>query len=142
MSILVSLGSIVLLYKGHIKDFCIIAVSAITAMCISYTLKLMLHIPRPMHMLVEQYDYRFPSGHATMAAVVATLCVYYSHRYITDKPLRYALYLISLAWFLTVSCSRLYLGVHLPIDILAGGLIGMGSTLAIIQIFKHFRYYR
>jgi undecaprenyl-diphosphatase len=76
-----------------------------------------------------------------MAAVVMSLVIYYSHKHIKNDYLRYFLYVVSVAWFALVSYSRLYLGVHYPIDILAGGVIGVASTIIVMKIFKHLHYY-
>ncbi len=128
--------------KKDPRDFFIILFSGAMAMFITYTLKLVLKVPRPEHMLVLEDGYRFPSGHATMAAVVMSLGIYYTHRYIHDKHTRYFLYLSAFAWYVLVSYSRLYLGAHYPIDIIAGGLVGISTTFFVIKIFKHITYFK
>ncbi len=128
--------------KKDPKDFYTILFSSTAAMCITYTLKLVLKVSRPEHMLVIEDGYRFPSGHATMAAVIMSLGIYYTKRHIHDKHLRYFLYSSAFAWYVLVSYSRLYLGVHYPIDVIVGGIIGIVSTLSVIMIFKHLRYYK
>ena len=80
----------------------------------------------------------FPSGHATFAAVIMTLTIHYSHKYIKNKIFRYITYFIAVCWFILVSYSRLYLQVHFLIDIIVGGFIGIISTIVILNTFKHF----
>jgi undecaprenyl-diphosphatase len=92
-------------------------------------------------MLVIETDPRFPSGHATMAAVVMTLIISYSNKHIKNNYLKYFLWILAIGWFMLVSYSRLYLHVHYPIDIIAGGLIGILSTMVVSKIFNHLRYY-
>ena len=142
MFAIIAICSVVVITMGHTKDFYRISASGVMAICITFTLKHILQIPRSGTMLIVENSYRFPSGHATIAAVVATLGIYYSHRYIKQKAYRYMLYAVSLLWFVLVSYSRLYLRAHIPIDIVAGGLIGLGSTLIILQCFKHLHYYK
>jgi undecaprenyl-diphosphatase len=127
--------------KNYKKDSLKIIFASTFAMFVTFTLKYLLNVPRPAHMLIVETDPRFPSGHATMASVVMALVIYYSNKHIKNSYLRYFLYICAVSWFLLVSYSRLYLRVHYPIDIIAGGLIGVVSTVIVMKIFKHLHYY-
>jgi undecaprenyl-diphosphatase len=50
-------------------------------------------------------------------------------RYFTEKAIKWFPYTI-FVWALVVSYSRIYLGVHFPIDILVGAFVG--SLLGVI----------
>jgi undecaprenyl-diphosphatase len=110
-------------------------------MFITFVLKYTLKIPRPVYMLVAEDGYRFPSGHATMASVVMSLGIYYAYTQIKNKDVRHIVYILSVAWFLLVSYSRLYLQVHYPVDVITAGLIGVFTTYFVIKVFKHLHYY-
>lgn len=138
-SILIAL---ILYIKNYKKVFYEVIFIAVTAMFITMILKYLLKIPRPEAMLILEDGYRFPSGHATMAGVIMSLLIYYSHEHIKDKYIRYAVYVCAVAWYLLVSYSRLYLNVHYPIDVIAGGIIGILSTILVLKVFKHFHYYK
>lgn len=139
LSLLVALA----LYKKHdTKDFYTIFFSSTTAMFTTFALKLLFKVPRPTDMIVIEHDYRFPSGHATMAAVVMSLIIHYTHLHVKNKTLRYALYALAIGWYMLVSYSRLYLQVHYPIDVIVGGLIGTVATLFVVTIFHHLHYYK
>ncbi len=125
--------------KNNPKDFYTILFSSTLAMCITYTIKYLLKIPRPEDTLVFAGDYRFPSGHATMAAVVMSLALYYTHLHIKNKLLRYLLYLCAVTWLLLVSYSRLYLNVHYTVDVFVGGCIGILSTVLVLTMLKYRR---
>ena len=69
-----------------------------------------------------------PSGHAGVACSVATSVAF-------AAP---ALPVLALAWLLAllVAQSRVLLGVHTFSEVLAGGLLGTGVTLAIHLLFR------
>ncbi|SMF19697.1 undecaprenyl-diphosphatase [Paenibacillus barengoltzii] len=67
-------------------------------------------------------DYSFPSGHTTAA-------------FSTFIPLLYAapgLAQLLLPLACIVGLSRIYLGVHYPSDVLAGGLLGAATALLVV----------
>ena len=68
----------------------------------------------------------FPSGHSQTIFTAATVLGYSYRRYI------YVFFLI--AFFSGI--SRVYVGAHYPLDVLAGGIIGVGISIATIYIFK------
>jgi undecaprenyl-diphosphatase len=63
-------------------------------------------------------DRSFPSGHAANAFMVATL--------LAEWLRRKRCYLYGMA--VLVALSRIYLGVHYPVDVLAGGCLGFSIT--------------
>lgn len=116
--------------------------SIISGTVASHLLKMVYDRPRPdiVNHLVETHTASFPSGHATMSAVVyltlATLIV----RLVDDVSVR--VYVICVAIFLTfaVGMSRIYLGVHWPSDVAAGWALGAAwaclSWLAVTGLRK------
>lgn len=107
----------------------IIGVLLVNALCI-FALKRMISRPRPLadlaplieagkvhiHVLGKQLRYRsFPSGHTqtVFAAVV----------YLSLLQRRWAPLFLSLA--IAVGLSRIYMGLHFPLDVLGGGLMGV-----------------
>jgi len=93
-----------------------------------YGLKFLVRRPRPLAVdealsrlsgsTVEIFDPSFPSAHTLNAFMMATLLAFWFPRY------RVAFFLIAafIGW------TRIYLGMHYPTDVLAGGLIGYGIT--------------
>jgi undecaprenyl-diphosphatase len=59
-------------------------------------------------------DWSFPSGHATTSFAGATMLAHFAPRW------RPALYLLAAA----IAFSRVYVGVHYPVDVLAGAALG------------------
>jgi undecaprenyl-diphosphatase len=62
----------------------------------------------------------FPSNHAVNASVLATLATLYMPR----------LWLPAAALAILVGYSRVYVGVHYPLDVLAGSLLGIAVAVA------------
>ncbi len=93
--------------------------------------KLLVHTPRPDPALVRVLDLRpyrsgsnaFPSGHAQNAVVFWF--------YLADWIGRRGLRVLALTIVALISFSRLYLGVHFPIDIIGGLMLG-GAIIALL----------
>lgn len=89
---------------------------------ISLIIKIITHIPRPFlvhpssQLLFLYGGYNsFPSGHATIFFALATAIYYYS---------RFAGVLFYISAIL-ISLSRVAAGIHYPIDIIVGAMIGI-----------------
>ncbi|MBI5619978.1 phosphatase PAP2 family protein [Candidatus Gottesmanbacteria bacterium] len=61
-------------------------------------------------------DFSFPSGHATIAWAMAVVL---SNK---EPKWRWIFYLLAIL----ISFSRIYIGKHFPLDVVAGGLLGWG----------------
>lgn len=72
-------------------------------------------------------DNSFPSGHASI-----TFCVFTSIFLIFRKRKFLLLFLIAIA----VAISRYFLGVHHPVDIFAGALIGIAVPVIVFEIYR------
>ncbi|WP_299805939.1 phosphatase PAP2 family protein [uncultured Shewanella sp.] len=91
-----------------------------------FALKNMIRRPRPCHALsdgtasFEPADkFSLPSGHTAAAFVMATSI------YLIYPQLFY----IAVAWALAIGLARIVLGVHYPMDIIAGAILGIVSVL-------------
>ena len=108
-----------------------VLVSIGTGLLLSHGLKFGFARPRPD--LVPHgatvYTASFPSGHATMAAVVYLTLGVLLARTRANRAIR--IYILSAAMLLTVlvGISRVYLGVHWPTDVIAGWAAGTAWAL-------------
>lgn len=70
----------------------------------------------------------FPSGHTSLATALALTIGHY----LPKKR-----YWIPAVWIIGVGLSRIYLGVHTPVDVMGGFAIGWFSY----ALFRHVRFY-
>lgn len=104
-----------------------------------YVLKYVVAEPRPflvlsnVHQLVSESEvYSFPSGHSTSSFAVATvLGLKYSLKF---KNKRFRLIYPLIAFATLIGFSRIYIGVHYPLDVLFGALIGIISALTVLRL--------
>ena len=106
--------------SDHVHDFFVVAVSACGAYITSALLQNLFKISRPfvenpgLHPLIMQSGYSFPSEHsATFMALAVAL--YFLHR-------RAGVFFFILA--LINGTARALVGVHTPLDVLAGFVLG------------------
>ena len=104
------------------------ALGDLSGQLISYGLKQAIGRERPNLAYAEPkplvhapHDGSFPSGHATVSFACATLLSFYVPR---AAPLFFLL-AAAIAW------SRVYVGVHYPLDVLGGAALGVLIAIAL-----------
>jgi len=119
---LLGVGLIATLTKKYLLAWWL-ALSTLLAYGGSGILKYVVDRPRPMGLTHDvivrsvEDSAGYPSGHTALAAIIAlTLCFY------LPKSLRY--WIVAL-WITVVAASRLYLGVHSPIDVIGGASLAL-----------------
>jgi undecaprenyl-diphosphatase len=107
--------------------------SVFTTWYVVKIIKVLLALPRPFETLTNirvllsiSGGDSFPSGHAALTSALATTVFFYHRR------LGLLLYLFAI----TISLSRLYVGVHYPVDIAAGFLIGILIPILFHALFQ------
>jgi undecaprenyl-diphosphatase len=83
-----------------------------------------------------EVGFSFPSGHASLSMCFYGILIYLVHRYVANSFLRNILIFIFGLWIFIVCVSRMWLGVHFPIDILAGAILGFMMVNLYIIICK------
>lgn len=114
-----------------------LTVSVLGGTTVSTVLKALFDRPRPeLTGVAKVFTASFPSGHATISAVVyLTLGAILAEISVSRKL---TTFFYSAAAFLTVlvGLSRIYLGVHFPTDVVAGWSIGSAWALLCLMVFS------
>lgn len=84
--------------------------------------------------------YSFPSTHATTTMCFYGICIYLIMHYTRNEFWRYFLSIVLGIFIFLVSISRLWIGVHFPLDVIAGVFLGfllVNLYIIIVKAFNH-----
>ncbi len=109
--------------KTRMSGILLLISLALTHLLNSVVLKELINRPRPYealegvrHLIAEHHESSFPSGHAATAFGSAFVLVLREKNFM--RPL-------ALATAVLMAFSRLYTGMHYPLDVLAGSAVGI-----------------
>lgn len=138
LSSLAVLAAVLLVMKGHIYD-AVLFLTALAVSVVSLTiLKNVFQITRPISEIYSVGGWSFPSGQATIATAFFFLLAHTFFGKMRTTGRRVVLIVGSIVAAFLVCFSRLYLGAHWTLDILAGvalGLLCVSFTVLIFNLF-------
>ena len=124
-----AIAAMVALVRRDVRAFVFVAIAVLAADGLAGLLKLAVHEHRPRgtHPLVAvPHSASFPSGHTATAFAAATVLTALLPR---AAP----------AWFAlaaAIAYSRLYVGVHFPLDVAGGTVIGAATALLLLAAVR------
>ena len=124
--------TIILLIYLRKKDRYILGTTIVVTVTINQIIKHIIQRPRPNHMkLIMQGGYSFPSGHAMISIALYGFLIHFVNKKIKTKWLKCVIISLLAILILGIGCSRIYLGVHYPSDVLSGYIL---SFIVLITI--------
>ena len=122
----VLLGGVVLALlawrKCHMVALLVVA-ATLSRPLVEHTLKISVQRGRPsIDRMVNGVGYSFPSGHVMAAATLWLMVPLVVSLYTKSRRVWMAATIASVTLVVLIAASRVYLGVHWPIDVMAGGL--------------------
>lgn len=114
-----------------------VAVATVGGVVLSNVLKLSFERPRPdlVAHTARVFTSSFPSGHATLSAVIYLTLGALLASIHTSRRLKVFFLGIAIVITVMVGVTRTYLGVHYPTDVLAGWCIGAGWAAICWTVF-------
>jgi membrane-associated phospholipid phosphatase len=123
------------------KTAVIAAISMILLMPLVSVIKDVIDRPRPNVSGVETFPvsadtFSFPSGHATIvSAGLATVSIMFRGN------MKRTIIFVGLAFEAALVCfSRIYVGVHYPLDVVGGILLGTGFSFLLVGLTQSFLF--
>jgi undecaprenyl-diphosphatase len=116
-----------LLISGKYGAAALVAGASVGGLVLSSVLKSFFHRPRPQvvpHLSIVETT-SFPSGHSMLSAIIYLTLGALLARFVERRRLKVYFIAVALILTLLVGCSRVYLGVHYPTDVLAGWSAGL-----------------
>ena len=132
---------IVILLKMNHKNQEILSFTAIITVLSNQIIKNIIKRPRPNHIrLIKQGGYSFPSGHAMISIAVYGFLLYYIQTNCKNKKQKILLSVLLTILILMIGCSRVYVGVHYPTDIIGGYCLSIYILKMVIYFYQKYRW--
>ena len=126
------------LLKRNYKRSIEISIIGIAGFLINRVMKLLFHRVRPAHPLIHPLtDYSFPSGHATSGIIFYGLVAYLVCKSNIKRIYKYIISAALILFSLIIGCSRIYLRMHYPSDVIGGFCVGAGWLAIAIGVLEY-----
>lgn len=134
----ISIIVVLLIFSKKYREILMIISASLGSLGINSLLKNMIKRERPVEFFKAiETSYSFPSGHAMVAASLSFTIAYILTKNKSQASKKKA-YIIACLYTVLMSFSRLYLGVHYPIDVIFGMFYGVTLFFLIRDLFLKF----
>ena len=123
-------------YKKNYKYIPFIIGNIIIILVLNLVLKQIYTRPRPSFMLIDEYGYSFPSGHAMISMAFYGLFIYIIMHLKIGKVLKYLLSGMIFLLIFLIGLSRIYLHVHYFSDVIAGFAVSIIYLIIFTKFMK------
>jgi undecaprenyl-diphosphatase len=130
--------AVLMILKKQTHDAMLFLITLIVAVISLTVLKNIFQISRPVSDVYSAAGWSFPSGHATVATTFFFLLSYLFFKRMRTTLQKTLLIVGSVLGTLLVCFSRLYLGAHWTLDVLAGIALGFLSVSFTVLMFSVF----
>jgi undecaprenyl-diphosphatase len=139
LAVLATFLAIYLLLHRDTYDALLYLFSVFFAIVMYVVLKNTFHIERPAESLIADLSgWSYPSGHATVATAFFFATGYSFFNHFKTIRGRAALLFFCIVTPALIAGSRLYLGAHFALDVLAGVALGIFSVSVMVLLFNLF----
>lgn len=125
LSIVTALIAVYLFYRHYRNEALLLAGAMLGEFLIVSILKRSIHSPRPLHEIIPETGFSFPSGHATAAVVFLGVLTYLAWQHFKSRNVRILSGVLLVLLSLLVGFSRIYLNVHWFSDVLGAYSLGV-----------------
>ncbi len=136
IGLMVIVSVIVSYAKKNYKYIPFIIGNIIIILGLNLILKNIYSRPRPEFMLIDEYGYSFPSGHAMVSMAFYGLFIYILFHVKMNKHLRYILSGLIFVLIAMIGLSRIYLHVHYFSDVIAGFAVSVIYLIFFTKFMK------
>jgi len=139
LSLVTVLSVIVLAGHGRRLQALVVAVCIPAAQLSSGLFKVFYERPRPSFAIYGDLpaSMSFPSGHSTVATATYLVLAVIVSSIETGRAMKVLGFAVAAFLALLIGCSRVYLGVHWPSDVLAGWCLGAAWALVAAVGLRH-----
>lgn len=114
-----------------------LGLAVVTTVLTNQALKYTIQRARPDHVrLITQGGYSYPSGHAMISIALYGYLIYYVMNHVKNKYWKVTLMTLFILLIIGIGCSRIYLGVHYPSDVIGGYSLALVILILVIDWCK------